>query len=481
VEIFFIRTEMPNGTSLAKHATSIQPIEALVAALPKEEILNFVSNIGIQQQDPHDPFTRRGSEFAQVSVYLTPENQRNRTAGQIIEDLRQKIGKPEGIVHVTFDRLNPGPPTGKAVSLGVRGREFSEILPAVKVLREKLAEIPGVTDISDSYILGKEEVRIKVDTDKAASAGITVANVGFTTRAAFEGIEATSIKTLDEENKVRVSLPRQETSDVSILNQLFIPNRMGNLVPLQEISSLEIGQGPLFIQHEANERQVTVSAGVNTEINSSLSVNALLKDILPEINKKFPNIKVVFGGEDEDTQESFESLGRTFLVAIAGVYLILVLTFGNLLQPFVVMLTVPLGLVSVLWAFILHGLPISFMGCLGAVALTGVIVNNAIVLVDFINQHKNENRTIQDSILFAAKDRLRPIFLTTVTTVIGVLPTAYGLGGLDKFVVPIAMSLGWGLMFGALLTAFVFPPVMAILEDFRSLFRKSDTSRPELK
>ncbi len=474
IEIFFIRTEAANGTSLDKHTEHIKIIENFVARLPKTEVVNFVSNVGIQQQDPHDPFTRRGSEFAQLAVYLTPENSRDRTAQEIIEALRKEIGTPKEFVDVRFDRLNPGPPTGKAISLGVRGEKFEDIMPAVNDLKKRLSAVDGVIDIDDSYVLGKEELQIVVDPYAAASAGLSVQNVGFTARAAIEGHIATTVKTLNDDIDVRVSLPQNETQSIDVINDIFVPNNLGNLVPLKQISSIKNGQGLLMVQHEANQRQINVSAGVDTEKTTSIEVNAMVREWLSEINKNFPKISVAFGGEDQDTQESFVSLGRTFLVALAGVYLVLVLAFGNLYQPTIVMLTVPMGLVSVLWAFIFHGLPISFMGCLGAVALTGVIVNNAIVLVDFINQNKNSNLSFMECVLVASKDRMRPIFLTTITTVVGVLPTAYGIGGLDKFVVPIAMSLGWGLIFGALLTTFIFPLALTILEDIRSIGKKSE-------
>ena len=143
----------------------------------------------------------------------------------------------------------------------------------------------------------------------------------------------------------------------------------------------------------------------------------------------------------------------------------LVAVFRNLLQPILVVLTIPLGIISVIWTFFLHGQPISFMGMLGIIALAGVIVNNAIVFVDFINQQRAAGSDRFESIIEAGRMRIRPIFLTTTTTVFGLLPTAYGLGGLDKFVVPIAMALGWGLLFGSVLTAIIFPAAIAILDD----------------
>jgi multidrug efflux pump subunit AcrB len=162
-------------------------------------------------------------------------------------------------------------------------------------------------------------------------------------------------------------------------------------------------------------------------------------------------------------------LSRAFIFALFGILLLMILLFKNLYQPFVIAMTIPLGVVSVIWAFFLHGQPLTFMAMIGVIALAGVIVNNAIVFVDFVNKARGRGMEGQACIVDAAKKRLRPIFLTTVTTVAGVLPTAYGIGGLDPFVVPIALALGWGILFGSVLTTVVLPPVLAITEDIRSL------------
>lgn len=475
VEIFFIQTKAPVGTSLQSHEQMLRPIEEVLQKLPKNELQDFTTQTGLIQQDPNDPETRRGSEFAQVNVFLTPEANRKRTAAQIIEDLRAQVGKPAGLEQVNFVRVNTGPPTGKPVSLGVRGRNYEELIPVVQELKKYLATLKGVTDISDSFQKGKEEVRIHVDSAEAAAAGLSVASIGMTVRAAFEGIVATSIRELDEQVDVRVSLPRSERMQESSLLGLLIPNPTGNLIPLSAVSRVKPAQGLASYEHEDNKRQVKVTAEVDTKVTSAVEVNQLIRKQLPEFKKKHPGIVVAFGGEDEDTQESLESLARAFGLAILGIFLLLVLTFKSLLQPLVVLITVPLGVVAVIWAFFIHGLPFSFMGMLGIVALAGVIVNNAIVLVDFVNQRRAEGAGKRQSILEAAETRVRPIFLTTVTTVIGILPTAYGIGGLDMFVVPIAMALGWGIMFGSILTAFVFPAALAILDDVSDFFKKKSS------
>lgn len=473
VEIFFVQAEAPSGTSLERTAELLKTVERKVAELPPQELQDYTTVVGLVQQEPNDPNTQRGAEFGQVVVILTPETARERKAQQIMDGLRESVGQVPGLDRISFARVNTGPPVGKPVSLGVRGTEFEDILVVVRELEARLQKLPGVFDVRNSYHLGKEELLVRVNGPEAAAAGLSTLAIGSTVRAAFEGTVATSIRKLDEEIDVRVSLPRADRASEESFRGLLIPNPMGNLVPLGSVARIDRGQGLSEIRHEAAMRQVVVTADVDVDKTSALEANGSAREWISELSRLKPGVSVAFGGEDEDTQESFASLGRAFLIALIGIFLILILTFKNLFQPLIVLITIPLGVISVIWAFFLHGLPLSFMGMLGIVALAGVIVNNAIVFVDFVNQARKDGMDERMSIVEAARTRIRPIFLTTITTTIGILPAAYGIGGLDMFVVPIALALGWGIFFGSVLTALVFPAALAVLDDARSFGRRS--------
>jgi multidrug efflux pump subunit AcrB len=472
IETFFVRIETERGSSLQKTSEKAKLIEEFVHKIPSIELNDSVTTVGIQQQDPNDPETRRGSQYAQIAVFLTPETDRERLSQEIIDDLRSQIGTPEGIVRITFDRVKPGPPVGKPVSVGLRGKDYDEIKKAADEVKEFARTVEGVTDITDSFSEGKDELQVIVDEAAASSASLSVAAVGQTVRAAYDGIIATTIKELDEEVNVRVSFPKRDRSDSDSLSKIMVPNVRGNLVPLNQISKIVPAEGIATYEHEANRREVRVYGDVNASITSATKANNTIQEFVKTIEAKHPNVSFFFGGEDEDTQESLNSMMRAFGVAFFGIFLILVLTFQQFLQPFLVLLTIPLGIMAVLWAFMLHGLPLSFMGSLGVIALAGVIVNNAIVFIDCVNENRIKGMDRFESIRAAASYRIRPIFLTTTTTVAGLLPTAYGIGGLDKFVVPIAMALGWGLFFGSILSSFLFPATIAILDDFNEWMAK---------
>ncbi len=468
IEAFFVRGESPPGSSLEYTSEIARVLEAKIAALPKNELQDFVTTVGIVQQEVHDPNTKRGGEYVQVAVYLTPESQRRRTAAQIIEAMRSQLSDVPGFDRVTFEPVRPGPPVGKPISIGVQGREFEQILPAVADLRQVLEVMPGVQDLSESYSPGKAELHLKVDQAEARAAGLSVSQVGNTVRGAFDGLVATSIVELDDEVEVRVQFPAEYRATTESLNKIYIPNNRGALIPLMRIVRVEETVGVAAIEHENNQREVRITGDVDVSVVSARALNREIRQRLPEILKDHPQVNVVFGGEDEDTQESLESLGRAFILAFMGIFFILVLIFNNIFQPFLVLLTVPLGLVSVAWTLIVFQMPISFLAMLGVIALSGVIVNNAILYIDFVNQARAKGMDRFESIEHAAGIRLRPIFLTTLTTVAGLLPTAHGIGGLDKFVVPIAIALGYGLFFGSMLTLLVFPAFIAIVDDVRN-------------
>ncbi len=484
VEIFFIRTEAPIGTSLQQHEASVVHLESLVASLAKEEVQDFTTTLGIVQQDPNDPATVRGAEFSQITVYLTPENDRERTATEIIEELRiqadalKQNGGPlvDRLTRISFQRVNPGPPQGKPISLEVRAENYDDMLPVVDRLKQHLSQMNGVSDVLDNYRLGKEEVHVVVNDSETRAAGLSVGKVGTAVRGVYEGLVATTMKRLDEEIDIRVSLPDSDRTSQEALDQILIPNAQGNLIPLREISQLKSHRGVAVHEHQANSRQIRVTGEVDVFQTSALEVNSRIRSLLPELKKEFPHVQVEFGGEDEDTRESFESLIRAFLVAILLIFLMLVLTFQSLLQPLLVLMTVPLGIISVIITLFLHQRPLSFMGLLGIVALAGVIVNNAIVLVDFINQRRRQGIGLHESIVEACRVRLRPIVLTSVTTALGILPTAYGIGGLDQFVVPIALALGWGSLVGSALTLLFFPAAVAVLDDLSKFISRRHNS-----
>ena len=471
VYMFSIGFQAETGVSLAETARLIKPYEDYLTALPATELEDFISVVGKQGLESPRRM-KRGTEYAQIIVYLTDALTRERSTLDIIADVRTNVEQPEGLKTVGFKRIAGGPPVGKAISISVRGADYVQILPAVQQLEEELQVITGVSDVENSYVSGKEEIRVQVKQEAAAAALLSLQDIGMAVRAAFEGIVATTIRRLDDEIDLRVTLHRGQQQEEQTLADIEIPNRRGQLIALPKIAAWQTSSGVSVYEHEDNQRQVTVVAEVDNRVTNSQAVNALMKEKVAALADQHRSLSFHFGGENKDTKESMESLKVTFIFALLGIIFLLTLLFKNLYQPFIIATTIPLGILATIFTFFVHGMTLSFLAMIGIIALAGVIVNNAIVFIDFINSARQSGMDRVAAIKDAAQRRLRPIFLTTITTSAGILPTAYGVGGLDPFVVPIALALGWGILGGALLTVAVLPAVVMIADDGAWLLAK---------
>jgi len=471
IDQFIVNIETPVGTPLERLAGLVAPVERAVLDLPKGELMNTITRLGTQSRGgPGGAGSRRGTHLAQVAVYLTQQIDRERTAQAIMDGVRDKVGKPDGIKRISFNLQRGGPPVGKPVNVGIRGENYKELIAAAEELKTKLGAISGVTDIEDNFIPGKDELHVRIRESEAAAARLSPRDVGTAVRAAFEGVEATTITRLEEEIKVRVTLARDSRSTAETIGQLAIPNAQGNLIRLDRVATIERFSGVSVYEHEDGQRQVEVRAEVKAGEITSQQANKILRETaIPELRKNHPDVQFVFGGEQSDTNESLGTLRRAFVLALLGIFLLLVVLFRNIYQPIAVVTTIPLGIVAVIWTFWVHDRPLSFLAIVGIVALAGVVVNNAIVMIDFVNIERAAGMDRWRSISEAASTRLRPIFLTSVTTVLGCLPTAYGIGGLDPFIVPVALALGWGVGIGALLTVLIFPSVIGVFDDGRAV------------
>ena len=455
--------------SLEQTHQIIKDIEKEVGTISKQEVLDYTSISGQLSSRRGRGVT--GNQYGQVRVYLSESNQRNRSADQIISEIKQKLPEmPEGFM-VNVRKSRAGPPVGKPVSIEVRGDSYDQILQAVEEIKVMLETEPGVSDIEDTFREGKQEVHVVVDPVLAASAGLNLKRIGQTVRSSFEGAIASSIRTVSQQIDIRVFLDEQQRKDLNSLSELKIPNDRGRLVPLKKIASFKKDRSVAAYEHQANQRQVIVQAELDYKQNSPIKVNHSMQKKVETLKQKYPDLGFFFAGENKDTQENFSEFFRVVVITLIGIILLLILLFKNLYQPLLVSVTIPLAIAPVIWAFYLQGMTISFLALIGMVALIGVIVNNSIILTSFVNSNIKKGYDEIESILLACKNRLRPILLTTITTVCGIMPTAYGIGGLDPFVVPLAMALGWGLAIGSLLVLVFYPAWLAIAVDYVRLKR----------
>ncbi len=502
IEAFIIKMKADPSTPLEDMDRFNQYISKYVETLPKEEIENFRTATGIVQQNPTDPFTKRGSNYAMAIIYLTPENKRKRSGEEIVNQVREEISwlldakfkdnanlkqnpyKPKifpefmnlsgKLENLQVDLLRGGPPTGKPVAIEIRGKDYDVLEKIGEEFKERLAKIKGVKNIDDDHELGKKEIHLKIDELTAAITGVSVENIALAVNTAFRGTAPTTIKKGTEEIDVRVRFDDSYHKNIQTINHIYVLNRMGQLIPIKPLVKFETKQGYVALNHIDADRSLIVLADIDEKTTTSAQVNKEIQKFMNQIIEKYPGYTVKLGGENKDTEESLESLRKALIVGVIVNFLILSSLFGSILLPFTVLMTIPFAIIGVILAFIAHGQPISFLALVGFVGLSGVVVNDAIVMIDFAQslRKNNPNMSIEEVALNAGSMRLRAIILTTLTTVLGLLPTAYGIGGSDPFLVPLALAFAWGLMFSTLLTLFIIPVLYIKAVNFTIFIKK---------
>jgi len=467
INFFFVRGEAPIGTPLNTTNELIAPVEEIVSQISRDEMDAYVTTVGHIAEDRHDPFAGMGSNLVQVTVYLVPEQDRKRSVDDIIAEVREKAKDIKGFTELRFDMPETGPPVGKPVEARIRGEDFDTLDTIADEYMAYLKTLEGTSDVTWDHKPGKEEIRVKVDDEKAAAAGLSVAQIAKTVRAVFEGSIATKIKPVkaEEETDVTVMFPDEASKDIAVFENILVRNKSGNLIPLKKVAEIEKVPGTTTVNHLEGKRVVTASCNIDTDKTTSLKINRLLSEKFKGISQKYLGYSVKYGGEQEESMRSLISLLKAFFYAFLIIYLILSSFFRSLVQPLIVMLAIPFGFIGVVFSFILHGMPFSFMAILGAIGLSGIVVNDSIVLVDFINKLRRAGVDRASSIIKAGQMRIRPVLLTTITTCGGLSTVAYGIGGKDPFLVPMALSICWGLAFATVLTLIVIPCIYSIVDD----------------
>ena len=476
-EEFHIKLEMERGTPLNATAQKTAEIEALVEDLSDKEVMSYVTYIGLRGQRNERSITKR---FSTVEVYLTPFSKRDskRTANDIVEELRKKTDLITGVKEIEYNIEQGGPPAGKAVEVRISALSDADRYTAVSSLIALLNNNfdNTVTDINRNDELGKDQIELSIDYETLSRFGLSISTIMQTVSTAFRGSVITSSQVDDEKLYYRVQLAKQYRNDIQTLYNLPISNAQGRLIRLSDIVTFINKPGVPNYYHYDGDRTTTITANLEGKTYTPLQVQKKLETLLEESPQLLPTgVQLDFGGRSEETANSFRELGITFMIALVGIFLLLVLLFNSLSLPFLVLLSVPFGIIGIIFAFYLHSEPLGFMAMIGAIGLTGVLVNDSLVLMYRIQQlrrHHPDN-DIQDIIAEATSDRLRPIFLTSLTTVVGVMPIAYGLSGAsDPFIAPLGLTLGWGLVFSTPLILTLLPTFYMINVDLYNTFSR---------
>ncbi|HON80225.1 MAG TPA: efflux RND transporter permease subunit [Spirochaetota bacterium] len=477
-ESFTVRTTMAQETNLEANLREMRKIERVIAAIPKHELDNFHTSVGNRVTDPIDPAPGEATHKSTIEVFLSSVRKRERSADDIEEEFRKKIlalQRKGGLyrdmlIEVEVERH--GPPMGKPVNIELRGKDFAVLKKIAAEYVKYMKTIKGLQGIRVDLEDGKKEYRFRVNEVLATRSGISVNDVAQALNASFEGAIASTLNQDEENVALRVRFPEWARKRKESISDVMIANKSGGLMPLNMVASVQQQPGYTEINRLNYKRVVQVQANVDTNYITSLKANIMLAEKFKNIEQRYPGYDVAYGGENEESAERMGELGVLFIFALLVIFTILAVFFNSLMIPLVVMIAIPFALVGMILALWAHGQPLSFMSALGFFSLAGVIVSNTLVLVQFINNMRDDGLPLKEALLEAGVIRIRPILLTTGTTVLGLFPSIYGIGGKDYMVAPLALAFGYGLIFATIITLILVPSFYYIAEDIKGVTAK---------
>lgn len=465
---FSLVIEAPASASLAETTRILSELEerALEVAERSPEVRHVRMRSGMTDQGVQGLVT--ASNVGEVEIELVPLTERQRMGHEIKNDYRERVEDVAGARTMSFEDRRDGPPVGKAVQIRIRGDNFDTLKRIADEIKAYLSTLDGVTEIMDNFPPGKDEVRPVLDLERVALAGLDVRSVAAEIRGAFDGIEATTVHDGDEEVEVMVKYDESYRSSLSDVSEMQFATPQG-MIPFRNIGHIERTRGFSSISHFNQKRTINVLADVVEGKMTSKEANEAVMARFADIPVRYPGYSLDFGGEFEDIQESLSAMVRAFTVTLILIYVILGGLFSSFTQPFIVMFAVPFSFIGAIFGLYLINEPLGMFAIIGIIALAGIVVNDSLILIDFINTRRREGVGLRHSIIHAGAARLRPILLTSITTVAGLFPMAYGIFGGDPLLRPMALSIVWGLTFSTILTLVIIPCVYAIGDDYAKL------------
>lgn len=465
----YIRVENPSWSSIDSTVKSVSKIEDAVKEIVPDHVhKNTISMIGIDLTGQESDL---GDHLATVIVEFEDFDVREENAKELAREIRKKVeSEVVGPVRVDFVESG-GPPTGKAVDLRIMGENFESLKELAGIASDNLETVPGVNGVSDDLIWGKPEIRINVDEQRAAVYGLDTRTIARAIRAAAEGLTVAQTRLGTEEADIIVKYELPSGNLLSLLESYQIRSPGGGWVPISSVVNMTIEPSMLTISRYDNERAVRVTAEVDEKVTTPTEVNASLASYLDDTLKNFPGYSYVFGGEEEQTRESLESIQRAAIIAILLIYIILASMLRSYTQPFIIMIVLPFALIGVMIGILLRGEPLTLPALIGTVALLGIVVNDSLILMTFINSRFSKMGRVV-AVAFSAKHRFRPIILTTVTTFGGLASLMIKFRGEAAFLAPMAVALGFGLVFATLITLLLIPCLYLILDDAKIYIHK---------
>ncbi len=405
-----------------------------------------------------------------IRIYLTPPDERPVSTAQLTREWRKRVGSIPGLESLKFESDAGGPGRGAVISVELSHRDIGVLEETSAKLAEALGYYPKTIDIDDGFSPGKQQIDFKIRPE-GQSLGLTASEVARQVRHAYYGAEALRQQRGRNEVKVMVRLPKEERISEFHLEEMILRTPDGGEAPLMEVVTMERGRADPSIERRNGRRIITVSADVRPRSHSGQIMESVQEEVLPQLVEQYPGLTYSYEGRQADRRESIQALLKGLVVALIIIFALLAIPMNSYIQPLVIMLAIPFGLVGAVIGHIIMGYSLSVLSLFGLVALTGVVVNDSLVLVDFANRRRHRGFIAEDALHEAALQRFRPILLTTLTTFGGLAPMIFETSRQARFLIPMAISLGYGIVFATLITLVLVPTLYMIVEDVRLMVR----------
>ena len=410
-------------------------------------------------------------EKANILLRVKPSILRKLNYKNILAELR-KTDKGD-LKNLHFGVVVGGPPIGKPLNIAIQSNNRKKIRKFIDRIEPKIKEIPGLINIKSNPEADRGvEYKIQVRSETLARLGLNIQSMGLALRTALEGHLITELTENNESFYIRVKHNEKEMNSIEHLKKIKIKELFGRLIPLNEVADIKEAPSEPHRKSYNFEPVVFLEADIDPKQTTSIKVNALAKKIIEKEIKSYPSLSFKLIGEQETTKESLNSLFNAAFLAVSAIFIILIILFKSFLISFLILTCIPLGLIGVIWSFFFHQRDLNFFAMIGVVGLAGVVVNSAIILISLILKLKKEEpeSSLSEIVVRASKVRFRPILITNLTTLGGLLPTAYGIAGYEPLLMPMTLALFWGLFTATFLTLIWIPCAMLMIEDGGKLF-----------
>jgi len=470
-EIYIARLELQHGSTLEDTNDELKIISKKIHELNGEHIADIVARAGTASMGPTDPKGSSGNNTGIIFMYVDDYAKVNVKENEFLAKLRGIEGSDK-VKLLSFEAMVNGPPVGDPVNATFRSNNSENLDTVINSVMGTLRDTDGIMDVKVDDVIADQQVYIDIDYEKADRLGLNVDSVGNSIRSALAGKVASNVNLHNKEVDLVVRFNDKMRKNITDLRKIQVMDKRGYLIPITDFAEIRLEDGKPYIKRFDFKRAKTVTANIDETKTTAIEANLLVQRAFDEITNDYKDVAIVFGGEGESTKESMSSLFNALILSLLGIFALLVFLFNSFIRPLIIMTTIPLGLVGFSIAFALHGRPISFLALIGIIGLGGIIVNSGIILISFIEDMKAEGTPLKEVLVVASRIRLRAVLVSSLTTISGLIPTAYGIGGSDALLVPMTLAMAWGLTSGTILTLVWVPCAYAIIEDIQSVISR---------